>query len=64
MILKETYTICEKIYTVYAERDDITFIMQDTIQADEVAETTVIGWHYGEPGEHSKKYIGKLTAEF
>ena len=55
----------EKIYTVYAERDDITFIMKDTFHGNgDAATTSVVGWHYGEPCNTSRDYIDKLTAEY
>ena len=53
------------IETAYAERNDITFIME-YIETDngEPIQTAVIGWHYGEPSEESMNYIGKLTGYY
>lgn len=47
-----------KIYTVYAEKDDITFIMQETkINGGKETKVEVIGFYYGEPNEaHTKEY--------
>lgn len=57
--------ILEKFYTVYAERDDITFIMKETLKPDGSLNTTeVVGWHYGEPCNASRDYIGKTKAEY
>ena len=57
--------LLEKIYTVYAERDDITFIMKDEYIGDEkLVRTSVVGWHYGEPCNASRDYIQDLTAEY
>ena len=47
------------IYTVYAEMDDMTFIMEDT---DE--EIRVIGFYFGEPNEEDTKlFEGGTVAE-
>lgn len=55
-----------KIYTVYAERDDITFIMQDKFDKyGEITSTAVVGWHYGTPDrKDTPEYIGKLIATY
>ena len=46
------------IYTVYAEKDDMTFIIEE-----EGNEITVKGFYFGEPDEEAtKKYYGGLTA--
>ena len=46
------------IYTVYAEKDDMTFIMEETENT-----ITVRGFYFGEPDdEATKKYIGGLIA--
>ena len=49
----------------YAPNLDITFIME-YIETDngEPVQTSVVGWHYGEPDEHTPEYIGKLNAKF
>lgn len=53
------------IETGYAPNLDITFIMEyiETDNGDPV-QTSVVGWHYGEPDEYTPKYIGKLNAKF
>lgn len=52
------------IYTVYAEKDDITFIMEQTedkMRCD--AKIEVIGFYFGEPNKEStKKFAGKSQA--
>ena len=51
------------IYTVYAEKDDLTFIMQDTEREGKTI-VKVIGFYYGEPSEElTEEYTGKLVAE-
>lgn len=58
-------TMREEIYTVYAPDGDMTFIMKDIFDGDEVISTEVVGWHFGEPDENSiKSYVGKLKAEY
>lgn len=53
------------IYTTYAPSADITYIMCDTYEGEEIKSTEVVGWYYGEPDEESTKfYIGKLTATY
>lgn len=53
-----------KTYTVYADRDDMTFIMRDTVNGDGKAETECIGWYYGKPNEKdTEHYAGSLIAE-
>lgn len=58
----------EKIYGVYAETEDITFIMKDILDNNEdVLSTEVIGFVYGNEIDNQKvlgQYIGKLKAEF
>ena len=49
----------EKIYTVYSQESDMTFIMQDTDDT-----ISVIGFYFGEPNEaDTKEYAGQLVAE-
>ena len=54
----EDYNSGPKIYTAYAEKDDITFIMQETkINGGKQTKVEVIGFYYGEPNEaHTKEY--------
>lgn len=48
----------EKIYTVYAEKDDITFIMKDTEDT-----ISVVGFYFGEPDTAATyRFMGSLTA--
>ena len=48
-----------KVWTAYAEADDMTFIMQDT----EDGSIEVIGFYFGEPDEKSTEYFkGKTKA--
>lgn len=48
------------IYTIYANHDDITFIMKETKNS-----LSVIGFYFGEPNEESTKlFSNKLTATF
>jgi hypothetical protein len=51
------------IYTVFAEKDDLTFIMEET-EKDGKTIVKVIGFYYGEPNEElTEEYTGKLVAE-
>ena len=54
----EDYNNGPKIYTAYAEKDDITFVMQETkINGGKETKVEVIGFYYGEPNEaHTKEY--------
>ena len=48
------------IYTVYAQNDDMTFIMKQTDNSLEC-----VGWYFGKPDEEAtKQYVGNLVAEF
>lgn len=50
----------------YAPNTDMTFIIE-YIETDdgEPIQTSVIGWHYGEPDErYTDNFIGKLTATY
>lgn len=54
------------IETAYAERDDITFIME-YIETDngEPIQTSVVGWYYGEPNdENTKHFYGKTIGTY
>lgn len=55
-----------QIYTAYAERNDITFIMKDSYDENgDVATTEVVGWHYGKPNRKiTPNYIGELTTTY
>lgn len=55
----------KKIYTCYASKDDITFIMEDTYKDGKVILTEVKGFYYGEPEEEAtKQFYGDLKATF
>lgn len=55
----------EEMYSVYSADGDMTFIMKDVFDGDEVISTEVVGWHFGEPSETiTPAYIGKLKATF
>lgn len=54
------------IETVYAEQNDITFIMEH-IETDngEPVQTSVVGWYHGEPDETGTwLHYGKFTAQY
>lgn len=52
------------IHTVYAEQDDMTFIMEVTTDGTMTWEE-VVGWYYGEPDdEATMKFVGCLCAEY
>ena len=52
-----------RIYTVYAEHDDMTFIMKE--KTDGYTRTVqVVGFYFGEPDDQcTNEYIGQKTAE-
>jgi hypothetical protein len=53
------------IEVAFAEKNDITFILEHIETDDgEPVQTSVVGWHYGEPSEDTHEYIGKLTATY
>lgn len=53
-----------KIYTVYAEKDDMTFIMEEKEDADNRT-ISVVGFYFGSPDESAtSEYTNSLTAEF
>ena len=55
----------EHIYAVYANTWDMTFIMRDINDGEELKSTECVGWYYGEPNEEAtEKFIGKLKAEY
>ena len=55
-----------EIYTAYAQHDNITFIMKDTLgENGEPCATEVVGWYHGEPDENNtKSFVGDLVAEY
>ena len=56
----------EEIYTAYAEDNDMTFILKDTLNDDGTPyRTEVIGFYYGEPDEeNTRQFMGDLIAEY
>lgn len=56
----------KELYSVYADRDDITFVMEDTINENgEITATECVGFYYGEPTEEDTQFFkGKLKATF
>ena len=56
-----------KVYTVYSESGDMTFIMLNTMdnETENLISTECIGWYYGEPNkDNTLEYIGRLKAAF
>lgn len=55
----------EKVYAVYSEAEDMTFIMKDVYMDGEPKSTEVVGFYFGESTEENTTlYTGKLKAEF
>ena len=55
----------EEIYEVYAEENDMTFIIRDTFECENLLSTEVIGFYFGEPdGDKTPYYIGNLKSTF
>jgi hypothetical protein len=53
-----------KRYTVYSESNDMTFIMEESIENGKT-KLSVVGFYFGEPDEAStNEYVNNLTAEF
>lgn len=53
-----------KIYTLYSNEGDMTFIMEDTYKGNQLVSTEVKGFYYGEPkDEYTKEYYGELKAD-
>lgn len=40
-----------EVYSVYAERSDITYIMEDTFVCGTLQSTECVGWYCGEPND-------------
>lgn len=65
--IKEVKKNIEKIYGVYANTEDITFIMKDVFEGEKWISTEVVGFVYGnevDNPEMLQRYNGKLKAEF
>ena len=57
--------LLEKIFAIYSEENDTTFIMKESFRPDNgVDSRSVIGWHFGKPGENTHDYINKLTHKY
>lgn len=57
----------KQIYEVYAQYDDITFIMEEYYDtcAEQPISTEVVGFYYGTPDpEATKEYYGKRKATY
>lgn len=55
----------KEIYTTYAPDTDITFIMCDTYDGEDIKSTEVVGFYYGVPDEKlTEMYIGKVKATY
>lgn len=55
----------KEIYTTYAPDTDITFIMEDVWNGEELVSMEVKGFYFGEPDEDgTKEFYGGLKAEF
>ena len=53
------------IHTVYAQSDDLTFIMEDTYWDGEIVSMEVKGFYFGKPDEEAtKKFYEDYKAEF
>jgi hypothetical protein len=62
---REDNTMTETIYTVFSPEGDMTFIMRDTFEGEDLKATEVVGWYFGGPTESAtEQFIGKLKAEF
>ena len=54
-----------EIYTTYAPDTDITFILEDVWNGEELVSTEVKGFYFGEPNDDdTQNFYGGLKAEF
>ena len=56
-----------KIYTIYSEEANMTFIMEDTYDTDQelLISTEVKGFYYGDPDDEATKiFYGEVKTEF
>jgi hypothetical protein len=52
-------------YGIYQESYDMTFIIVDTWEDDEIVSTECVGWYFGAPNEEDNEYFtDKLKAGF
>lgn len=59
--------IKDRIFPVYAERDDITFVMIEQYDecTEDVVSLEVVGFYHGEPDPVStKEFVGKRKATY
>lgn len=57
--MRKEYTAC------YSEESDMTFIVCDEWNGDDLIATEVVGFYYGVPTERgTEMFIGNLRAEF
>lgn len=57
--MRKEYTAC------YSEESDMTFIVCDEWNGDDLIATEVVGFYFGIPVEElTQEYIGSLRAEF
>ena len=50
---------------IYAEKDDMTFLMKREYINKTLISEEVIGWYYGEPDHKATcRFVGKLKAEY
>ena len=55
----------KEIYSVFSQEADITFIMEEVLDGDDVVSTEVKGFYYGMPNEEfDKVFYGDLKAEY
>ena len=58
MVIKEKFVVYQKNY-------DMTFIMVDTWEDDNLISTECVGWYHGEESKESTEYFtGKLKATY
>ncbi len=54
-----------KVEPIYSEKDDMTFIMQNTYEDGCLSSKELLGWYHGEPNENNdREYVGKFKAEY
>jgi hypothetical protein len=55
----------KEIYSVFSQEADMTFIMEDVWDGDDVISTEVKGFYYGMPNEEfNKSFYNDLKAEY
>lgn len=53
-----------ELYTVYSPEGDMTFIMEDTYEGEDLKSVEVKGFYFGEPNDiETFEYYGKVRAE-